>query len=103
MNKHEGHAIAAIDPEVVSRIHDRLIQTLTDILLESERGTLPFECILEALIEIFTFEMSFTCPYCRKRLAHQLKRRIPSMLTEANTMAAERAASGGFPQDHTCH
>ena len=78
MSMHIGQAI---DPEVVSHIRDRIIQSLTDILLENERGNLPFETeggkipfegVLEAIIETFTVEMSFACPGC---LAHLLKRR----------------------------
>ena len=92
------------DPEVVSHIRDRLIQELTDVMLENERGKIPFECFLEAIIETFTIEMSFACPNCRKRIAHQLKRRIPCILTEANTWAAQHAASGeSTSQNHTCH
>jgi hypothetical protein len=85
-----------LNREQVKYISNRLVQTLTDIL-ENADEHIQFENILEALIDIFTFEMSFVCANCRKKIVHQLKRCVPHMLTEANQAAAMR------PDEHTCH
>jgi hypothetical protein len=72
--------------EVVS-IEDKLFEAL-----DLQHNSL--DDALNALTSLFVFCMSVTCEDCRKRLAQELRAKIPLMLEEATSIAAAQAAHG---------
>lgn len=61
-------------------------------VLKAVRSQDNYSDILEALINRLTFEISLSCPQCRKNLAKQLRKRVPQMLEDANCIAASSGA-----------
>ena len=78
---HEGSEIE------VASIETKLIE-----VLDLQHNSL--DDALNALTNLFVFCMSVTCEDCRKRLAQELRAKIPLMLEEATSIAAAQAAHG---------
>ena len=81
------HHHAAPDRENVKRIADRIY----DVLGPDDGGDVNITDALEALTKAFVFVMSQACPECRENIAHELQRRVPDMLHEADAFAAYMA------------
>lgn len=63
-------------------IEERL---LSQIRIEKD----GFEETLRAVTNVFTILMALACPGCRKKIAKELRKRIPGMLAEANSIGAQ--------------
>jgi hypothetical protein len=71
------------DDEMTEIIEQKIIG-----IIHADDADYDFHAAMNALVHVIAFEMLLACPECRKGLAKQLKRRIPAILTQANTLAA---------------
>jgi hypothetical protein len=69
--------------ERTNEIADRIYETVKEDDVQST---------LQAMVQIFIFEMSLICPACRERIAKRLVEIVPAMLTEASEIAASASA-----------
>jgi hypothetical protein len=70
---------------------DELRTKIMDLLmprLGPESNQLAPHDVIFLLSELQAFFLSLNCPSCRKKLARELKRRVPEVLEEANSIAA---------------
>jgi hypothetical protein len=66
--------------ERTDEIVDRIFETVKEDDVQTT---------LEAMVQIFVFELSLICPACRERIAKRLVEIIPAMLTQANEIAGD--------------
>jgi hypothetical protein len=75
------------DSDEVEQLEKRIIAVIFPPDAPPGQGP-SMEVMLNALCHVLSFCIAFACTNCRKRISHQLRKRVPAIILDANRLAA---------------